>query len=760
MMRFRILFQFFLLIGFSLTYAQQSPKLNGTIIGESISFDYDQGIQSSTVNTIGDAFDGNLDTFFASYAASNTWVGLDLGTPHVITGVSWAPRNSSDGAKATRLAVFEGANREDFLDALPLFMITQDSEVGQMNYADVTVSRAFRYVRYVSPSDAHCNIAELAFYGDELEGSDECFYQITNLPLVVIHAEGDQEPVDKVNNLPAVINVISKNGHKLLSDDGTYRLRGNYSMELPKKPYRIKFNNKHHVCGSPAKAKKWTLINNYGDKTLMRNILAFELSRRGGMTYTPFCTPVDVIVNGEYKGNYQLCDLVEVGGDRIELDEMDATCTEGDLLTGGYFIEVDAHALEEPSKFNSSRGTPVTIKSPDPDEILQVQKNYIQNSFNAMEASVFASTFADPENGYRKYLDLESFLRHFLIEEFAGNTDTYWSTFLTKPRNDDHFYVGPIWDNDIAFENDDRTYPICDLNDYVYATRGSCVGATRSFVNQIVKNDAAANARLKELWAEFRSSFSFSESSLLSFVDEQATLLDQSQRLNFERWDIMGQKVNPNLVLWGSYEAEVQNVRDYISRRIAWMDSKLGFDPASIDNSPYILNISQVGYATLFLDHPVSIPSGVDVYVGSILDDTHLQLESLDGTIPARTAVLVRGQEGEYSFDCADYVPLVSSVLEGVLEDTPVEPNTVLTLGVIDGQVGFYQYSGSVLNANRAYIPISGNSSAAIRIDDPEIITNAICDYKIDVIYDMMGHRRSSLSQGLNIWNGKTVLVK
>ena len=64
--------------------------------------------------------------------------------------------------------------------------------------------------------------------------------------------------------------------------------------------------------------KKWTLINNYGDKTLMRNKVAYEMSREAGMPFTPYCTFVDVIYNGEYEGAYQLCDQVEVNPGRVE----------------------------------------------------------------------------------------------------------------------------------------------------------------------------------------------------------------------------------------------------------------------------------------------------------------------------------------------------------------------------------------------------------------------------------------------------------
>ena len=108
----------------------------------------------------------------------------------------------------------------------------------------------------------------------------------------------------------------------LLSEPGTIRERGNYSRNFPKKPYRIKFDSKQHVLDAPAKAKKWTLINNYGDKTLMRNMLAFEISRQLGMPYTPYSKAVDVLLNGEYKGCYQLCDQVEVNKKRVAIDEL------------------------------------------------------------------------------------------------------------------------------------------------------------------------------------------------------------------------------------------------------------------------------------------------------------------------------------------------------------------------------------------------------------------------------------------------------
>ena len=122
--------------------ADEDPKLTGTVIGSAESVDYATWMQSTTVNTCKNAFDGNLNTFFASWERSYTWAGLDLGEPYVITRVGWSPRNDVHGEERVLLGVFEGANSPDFMDALPLYIITEQGTIGTISYADVTCSKA------------------------------------------------------------------------------------------------------------------------------------------------------------------------------------------------------------------------------------------------------------------------------------------------------------------------------------------------------------------------------------------------------------------------------------------------------------------------------------------------------------------------------------------------------------------------------------------------------------------------------------------
>ena len=550
----------------------ESVLLSGEVIGTRYSVDYSNSSKSETVNTKDCVFDGNLETYFASYDRSNTWVGLDLGQRYVITKVGYAPRPTQSGR--VELALIEGANSPDFSDALPIYIIKEAAEEYVMTYADVHCSRGFRYVRYVTPNDCRCNIAELEFYGYRSDGNDSKLYQLTNIPTVVINTEGGVDITSKENEVKSRVYVIWKNGTKFIEDESTgVRGRGNASWGFPKKPYRLKFSKKRSPLDAPAKAKKWTLISNYGDKTLMRNILAFEVSRRMGMAYTPFCYPVDLVLNGEYKGCYQLCDQIEVGPNRVDIPEMSPTDTSGESLSGGYLIEIDAYAYGEPSMFTSNRGTPVTIKSPDDEKIVSAQSTYIKSLFNTMESALFSSNFTDASNGYRKYLDLDSFLRYFIVGELAGNTDTYWSVYMYKKPNDGKLYSGPIWDYDLAFDNDYRTYPINNLSGYIYNTNGSVAsGSVRDMVTRIVTEDKSAHQRLITIWDDACAKRGIDEVSLLKYVAKTKELLYESQQLNFKRWKILDQYVHQNPQALGSYDAEVKTVENYIKGRITKLD--------------------------------------------------------------------------------------------------------------------------------------------------------------------------------------------
>ena len=555
--------------------AVESQLLTGTPIGSSPSVDYANNSASTTVNQPSAAFDGDLNTFYASYGRSYTWVGLDLGTPHVITRAGWSPRNDGVGPERVVLGMIEGANRSDFLDAVPLYLIDQKGVIGEMHYADIMVSKGFRYVRYVGPHDKRCNIAELEFYGHADEGDDSKFYLPSGIPVVIMNTVNAEEPYDKEHNIPSYVRIIDTDNSYVI-DTATTRLRGNASLNFAKKPYRIKFESKQRPLDAPAKAKKWTLISNYGDKTLMRNLLAFHISEVIGMPYTPYGRSVDVILNGEYKGCYQLCDQIEVNKNRVNIDEMETSDISGEALTGGYLWEIDAYADQEVSWFNSNHNIPVTIKSPDEEDITPEQSKYVADFFNKMEETVYATYFDNKDYGWRSILDAETFLKHFLIGELSGNTDTYWSVYQYKKRGEDKAYTGPVWDFDIAFDNDYRTYPLNNKSEFVCFNGGSTAGSMGQFVRRVVLQDAQTIPELREIWAVARCN-GIDSASLCMWIDSIAEEIDRSQTFTFMRWDILNRQEHMNPVARGSFAAEVAYLKDYISKRVEWMDKRLGY---------------------------------------------------------------------------------------------------------------------------------------------------------------------------------------
>lgn len=679
---------------------------------------------NSSTTGIEAVFDDNLSTYYKSFTASNGWVGIDLGTDAdgndrrcVVTQISWISRL---GDYAT-LGLFEGANTPNFQDAVPLYLTPVSGSGDAWNHAQVQVSRAFRYLRYVGPNGQYCRLTELRFYGHEATGSDLQFYQPTNLPVLSVHTETGKDPQNKTTEVPASLSLIRDDGTKVFSSDCTIRYRGNGSYGLPKKGYRIKLAEKHRLAGSPAKAKKWTLIPSYGDKTLMRNMLSFDVSRRLEMPYTPFCQPVDVFVNGEYKGNFQLCDQLTVDKNRVNITEVkgDEPITD-ETLSGGYLFEVDANfnAAEGDVGFKSSRaGKNVTIKSPS-DSVLTTRRiNWLKQYFDKMEGLIYQHNFTD--SGYRQYFDVETFIRYLLVNEYCGNTDTFWEMYLYKDRNDSLIYSGPVWDMDLTFDNDNRTHYalwkdtwLYDLDTWDgYRWQGSsCYSDMRKVVNHLMA-DSYFKQRIAEVWAYYRATGQMSTAELETLVEDYRTLLEESQQLNFKRWPILSSQVHQNYQALGSYSREVDYVKSYISKRFSWLDKRANVTVAGMG-----LTIPESGWATVYLPTAFRVPQGVTLFsvvLGS--DDASLQLDTVLTAQPNRP-YLMHGQPGRYSIFVSDQrafsVPATDAqtlgLLTGTVADYAVPVGSYVLAMDDEGQVGFRRVTAADVRiaAKTAYLTL------------------------------------------------------
>ena len=521
--------------------SQSSNKLTGTPISS-----------SSDSGSAQNAFDGNLETEFKS--SSNGWVGLEFFSPSKITQIGWAQKGNN--VEDYLLGIFEGSNDKSFFDAIPLYMITSQGKSNQINLVDISCTQTFKYIRYIGPSSKNSVIAQIEIYGEtsiEEVSEPQNLFQPTNLPLVVINTENGQLPPDKDKDTQINSNIIIiKDGKIDTKESGTIKYRGNSTLDPAKKSFRIKFDKKTNVLELPAKAKKWVLFANMYDKTLLRNRIGYKMSTIFGLKYTPACNHVDVILNGDFKGNYLLCDQIDVNKNRVDITKMENTDTNEPEITGGYLIEGDAFAEKEPSYFKTTKGILFAIKYPSSDDITQQQHDYIANYFNEVESEIY-------ENNLDK-IDSESFARYFIIEDFAGNIDGIWSSFyLTKERGDDKIYFGPVWDLDLAFDNDIFLYPTNEKTNfafkYVYSN-----GSTQDLVMKLLSNDSLLK-KIQKLWIKVTTS-GFTKEAMIKFINEQVELLNESQKLNFIRWNILNQKQFLQPVARGSYEAEIDYLKN------------------------------------------------------------------------------------------------------------------------------------------------------------------------------------------------------
>lgn len=527
-------------------------------------------------------------------------ITFDLGERHVISQVGY---RASDGAGSVQLGVFEGANLSDFTDALPLYIIPHQPSSTELQLSPVTTTRGFRYVRFKGPEGSHPSPADVTFYGTPGEGDDSHIAQLTNLPTIVINTLKEAEPVDNVTNITSYISLISKEGAKVLTDTAKIRLRGNSSKAFPKKPYRIKWDEKHHVLGSPAKDKKWVLINNYSDKSLIRNMVGFEVSRCMGMAYTPFCTMADVIVNGDYRGTYQLADKIEVGKDRLDIPKHDPLVSTSPA-DGSYLVETDMCGNTEPSAFSTryiqpdgyEQEIPFTVQYPEDDERTDEQYAYVKDEIAAMTQAGFT------HKDLQKHIDIPSFLRYFLIEEFCGNTDAYWSALMYKVPGDTKWYYGPVWDFDIAFDNAIRVHPTNDKSSFIYLNYGSASGM-KYMVDAVLKalepqyreggpKGTRIPQMMADIWAQARYEGGLTEEHLMAFVDSLAEEIIHSQDLNFKRWPILTTQVQmePMVCLYPTFHEHIDLLKRYLRDRLEWMDEQLGYEGTPTYITPIVIN--------------------------------------------------------------------------------------------------------------------------------------------------------------------------
>ena len=430
----------------------------------------------------------------------------------------------------------------------------------------------------------------------------------TNLPIVWIEVNGDS--IKRDTRIAARMKIINNSGGRLNYADTiahpgqlieyvgniALRYRGNSTYnDSPKKPYSLRTLAEPLRRGSAKKKRvsllgmrkdnNWALLAPYADKSMIRDLLAFEISRPW-MEYVPQGRFCELILDGTYYGVYILSEVVSKGRHRLDMVEPDAD--RGDGLTGGYLVEVDCNdEITHVSKHHpvNADGVPYKdrqilfqFKAPDYEEMSRAQRNYIIRRIDEMENAMAAGH-------YEQYIDVMSFIDFQIAMELSHNVDGYRLSgkfYKRRDSNDPRFKMA-IWDFNIAYGNADhregwRTDTwIYQNNDLLYREQDPYLVP---FWWYILNRDPKYTAQLKQRWAQYRNT-TLREDQLMATVDSLAQVLTShgAESRNSQAWSCWGKRVWPNHYIATDYNDEINYLKQWLIERIAWMDKQLDYQP-------------------------------------------------------------------------------------------------------------------------------------------------------------------------------------
>ena len=410
----------------------------------------------------------------------------------------------------------------------------------------------------------------------------------SNLPIVVINT--NSQSLSDTNILVSMGIIYNEaGGRNHLSDaannyNGKVNIsfRGSTSRNFEKKPCKFETCDDAGIelpvslLGMPAESD-WNLIANYQDKTLMRIPLTYDLSRGMGH-YASRYKNVEVVINDEYRGVYALMEKPKRDSNRIDISKLTPDENSFPDITGGYIFKIDrpnepgwSSLLPGDSPSNSHFFYQFVY--PKAADITAPQQDYLKSFVDSFETVMNSPSFADPLTGYAKYIDVESFVDFFIINELSKNADAYrLSTYLYKDKitKGGKLHIGPVWDYDIAWHNCNYANSF-DPNFWQYQTRDS-VFPIPAWWTRFMQDTTFVNT-LYCRWNNLRQTI-LSTEYLNNYIDSIATALNESQQRNFIQFPILGAYIlpNPQNQLNADYGTEIADLKTWVTNRSGWMD--------------------------------------------------------------------------------------------------------------------------------------------------------------------------------------------
>ena len=376
----------------------------------------------------------------------------------------------------------------------------------------------------------------------------------TGLPVVYLDTAGGADITSKDTYLTATVGIKGFGGYPDFAPaSARVKGRGNTTWTWPKKPYLIAFDSRQSVLGLP-KHKRWILLANFMDRTLMRNMVSMKVSSMmTNLAWTPHCVPVELVLNGKHKGSYLLIEQVRVDKNRVNISE-----------TGGYLFELDFH-YDNPVQWRGQTNIPFSVKYPDDDDITSEQISYAKSYIAEVENTIYGSNFKDEENGYAKYLDVDSFIDYWIVYEVMCNHElgNPGSVYFHKDVNG-KLTAGPCWDFDwgvLSF------YTSNGANGLV---NGKAIWYERLF------QDPAFKTKVKNRFTEMLPQLQ----TIPDYMEECRALLSESAKLNFAMWNPADDKSqNGGQIINGdenmTFDAAIDRLKKNYNTHLEVIKSKL-----------------------------------------------------------------------------------------------------------------------------------------------------------------------------------------
>ncbi len=391
-----------------------------------------------------------------------------------------------------------------------------------------------------------------------------------------------------ISNQSPQIQIQNENFHynerSFAERSGKCKIRGHGNSTwktafTQKKPYLLKLEKNEPLLGL-ASAKKWVLLADATDRSMLRNYYAEYLTHNvwNKMRWNPRSRFITLFVNGKYRGVYSLTEKVEVAENRVE------------FAGEGFLAEIDSHG-GRPYSFSVPSGEKFHIRSPK-----STLENYEKwaEKIRSLENLLFSDGWKE-NGGYQKYFDLDSFVDWYLLSEYSKNYDAnfYNSVFMNYDYSTEKLYMGPAWDHDIGFGNTSKDSITQSGNSWnagkdwgyfdFWKKEDNSTAAKnyegflinqRGWYRRLFEDEDFAKA-VKARWRETREKLGDS----IVWLKELGVILNEAAEMNDSVWHLLGSASWPRAPGYKerkTYRSEVDFLVDWCEKRIEWLDSVFG----------------------------------------------------------------------------------------------------------------------------------------------------------------------------------------